>query len=300
MSGRMSRVEMERAAVEAEVWPPIMAIDPGSAHTGICLRVGQQAIEAVTVSRDGFDPDHRALVRWSRRNIEVAHEVISRNREQVATLALERGEPNPPRVRVAVETLVPPTARPTKHRQVAVSPTVLADLPGAAAVLGTVAEHWRSAIPVPPRGAPEGGWDDLPKSAYPANLKGHTPKGWLLPQEGTQDRSHQQSAWAIAGVAHALNVAQQQQASTAPAPEQPTRAEQVRQVVGRVIASRPDPADPAAMVATVRTAIGGTGASDLLGMEAKVAGAAAQGLGADPGVVRAAVAGWLANERTPA
>lgn len=283
---------MEAAAVEAEVWPPVLGIDPGSTSTGLALRAGTAAVMAVTVARVEADPgDHRALVRWSRQVIDACQELADQARPTLDALAVERGESRPP-LRHGVETLTAPTPRPVKGRQVAVAPRVLESLPGAAGVLCAVGTRWPRCIPVPPRGSAEGGWEALPGDPYPPNLRGRTPEGWL---PGGADRSHQRSAWALAGVAHALDLARQQQQ---PAPTAlPTLPEQVRAVVAAVVASRPDPADPAALVAAVRAAIQRAGAGDLIGREAQAAAACARGLGVEPGAVRARVQAWLEQER---
>lgn len=257
MTDRLDR--LADAALTAAVYPPVLGIDPGSAHTGICLRLGAEAVEAATVDAESDRTHHTAMVHTARRVVEVGHELIKRNRDRLVEVAAERGLTDPPRVRIAVETLVPPTpsAR-AKGSRVAVPPTVLADLPGAATVVGVVAEHWRRSIPVAPLGTarlPDGtevrGWDGLGevKASAPASLRSRTPSGWLLPQEGTQAREHQRSAWAIAGAAHAQEAL-------------PLR-DQAKAAARHAAAQRPQ-TDPESLVPALRQSIAATGAWDLL------------------------------------
>src|SRR5699024_9904537 len=90
------------------------------------------------------------------------------------------------------------TGRPTKGRQTAVAPRVLASLPTASTVLGAAVGTWPRTILVAPQGGK--GWDDVGREAAPSTLKRRTPAGWLA---GGSVRSHQRAARAIAGVAHA-------------------------------------------------------------------------------------------------
>lgn len=252
-----TRNTLAAAALAAGVYPPVLAIDPGSAHSGICLRVGTEALEAATVDAQGDLARHTAMVSHARRTVEIAHALIARNRDALTEIAASYGLADPPRVRIAVETLVPPTpAARAKGSRVAVPPTVLADLPGAATVLGVVSEHWRACTPVPPLGQvtlPDGttvqGWDGLGETGLaPSVLRSSTPEGWLLPQGGTQQRQHQRSAWATAGAAHCLTAS-------------PLR-EQAQHAASHAAAQRPSAA-PEALVPVLRAAIAQTGSWDL-------------------------------------
>lgn len=255
MTDRLDRLAAD--ALTAQVYPPILAIDPGSMHTGITLRVGVDAVEAATVTVQDDRSHHTSMLSNARRVVEVAHELIARNRDALVEIAAERGLADPPRVRVAIETQVPPTpAARAKGRRVAVAPTVLADLPGAAVVLGLVAEHWRQSILVPPlgrvtlHGTTVQGWDGVGEISHlaPATLQHHTRKGWLLPQPGEQQRKHQRSAWGIAGAAHVL--------TAAPLPAQAKSA-------ARHAAAQEPRTDPEALVPVLRASIAATGAWDV-------------------------------------
>lgn len=237
--------EPVQAAGTAAVWPPVLAIDPGSQSTGVCLRVGVEALEAVTVERNPrYDGDgHTHPARYAQDVIETARELARRNRDRLNQEAEARGV-NPSSLRQAVETLVPPTPRPVKGRQMAVAPRVLEYLPGAATVLGAVIGTWPKAILVPPRGGFEGGWDAV--EGAPENLRGRTPTGWL---SGGSDRSHQRSAFMIAGAAHAL--------AAQPLPDQ------VRAAATAVASLAPE-LDPEALIPALRLGIAQTGAWDLL------------------------------------
>lgn len=241
----MSTVDLAAAASAAHAWPPVLAIDPGSQSTGICLRVGQDALEAVTVERNsGYEGDgHEAPSLYARQVIETAREITRRQRGALNEQAEARGI-QPGGLRHAVETLVPPTPRPVKGRQAAVAPRVLAYLPIASTVLGAVIGTWPRTILVPPRGGDAGGWDAL--EGAPDNLRGRTPTGWL---SGGSDRSHQRSAWAIAGAAHVL--------ASAPLPEQ------VRAAATAVASLAPELA-PEALIPALRVGIAESGAWDLL------------------------------------
>lgn len=236
---------LTEAAASAQVWPPILAIDPGAQSTGICLRVGVEALEAVTVERnERYERDgHEAPTRYAQAIIETAREITRRQRTALNEAAQVRGV-QPGGLRHAVETLVPPTPRPVKGRQAAVAPRVLAYLPGASTVLGAVVGTWPRTILVPPRGGDQGGWDAL--EGGPENLRGRTPSGWLA---GGSDRSHQRSAWAIAGAAHTLTAA--------------TLPEQVR-VAARAVAVLAPSLDPETLIPALRAGMAQSGAWDLL------------------------------------
>ncbi|OIJ35436.1 hypothetical protein BK826_08070 [Rothia kristinae] len=236
--------ELAVAAATAMAWPPILAVDPGSRSTGICLRIGTAALEAVTVERTGGDGhEHAAACRYAQQVIEAAREITRRNREALNREAVARGV-QPGGLRHAAETLVTPTPRPVKGRQMGVAPRVLEHLPGAATVLGAVVGTWPRAILVPPRGGDHGGWDAV--EGAPDNLRGRTPSGWL---SGGSDRSHQRSAWAIAGAAHVLAA-------------QP-RSEQVR-AASRAVASLSPSLDPESLIPALRAGLAQAGAWDLL------------------------------------
>ena len=222
-----TNADFVQAGAMASVWPPVLAVDPGSQSTGVCLRVGTVALEAVTA-----------------------------------------------------ETLVPPTPRPVRGRQAAVPPRVLEYLPGAATVLGAVLGTWPQTILVPPRGGAEGGWDAV--EGAPENLRGRTPAGWLT---GGSDRSHQRSAWAIAGAAHVLTAA--------------PLAEQVRAASNASAARHPD-LDPQALIPALRLGIAQTSAWDLLdrlpGLAAASVGLMTHGDRARAELAREAVAAYLEGE----
>ncbi len=245
---RIGREEAERAAVEAEVWPPVLAVDPGSQSTGLCIRAGTSAIMAATIERVGDTGSHAALPVWAAQVLAAVRELNRLSRDALNDLAADRGE-RAPAVRVAVETLVPPTAVRAKGSRVAVPPTVLASLPGAAAVLGAVVTAWPRATLVPPRGTGGDrgtGWDGLARDTYPAVLRGRTPPGWPEPAQGAA-RSHQRSAWAIAGVAHALAAAEPATSTQAepPATIRPPTAQPLQEAVRAALRGLP-PESPAA------------------------------------------------------
>ena len=123
-------VDIVTGAKQARVWPPVLAIDPGSRETGLCLRIGTDALEAVTVEQCEPTGNHAESVRYAREVIETAKEVTRRNRDRLNDEATCRGVA-PGGLRHAVETLIAPTGRPTKGRQTAVAPRVLASLPTA-------------------------------------------------------------------------------------------------------------------------------------------------------------------------
>lgn len=230
-------------AKQARVWPPVLAIDPGSRETGLCLRVGIDALEAVTVEKDDPTGNHAESVRYAREVIETAKEITRRNRDRLNDEAALRGVA-PGGLRHAVETLVAPTGQATKGRRTAVAPRVLASLPTASTVLGAVVGTWPRTILIAPHGG--AGWDAVGREASPPTLKGRTPVGWLT---GGSDRSHQRAAWAIAGAAHAAVMPPlREQAQTAAMAALP-------HVIGTA---------PEGLVTVLRAAIQETGAWDLL------------------------------------
>lgn len=233
------------AATRALVWPPTVAVDPGARHTGVCLRVGTMAVEAMTVEAPRPRGLHTEATDYAQRVVQEVHDLACRAWPRVTALAEAHGltATGPPRV--AVETLVAPTPRPVKGRRVAVAPSVYSALPGAATVLGAVFAKWESAVRVAPLGAlPDGttGWDSVPA---PAELHGRPPASWVV--DGTE-RAHQRSAWAVAGAAHA---------QTAPAVEKQLKA--VADALQPVKLS-----DSAALVAALRVAAHEVGAEGLL------------------------------------
>lgn len=231
------------AAQKARVWPPVLAIDPGSCETGVCLRVGTDALEAVTVERGDQTGDHTEPITYAMKVIDTAKEITRRNRDRLNNEATARGIA-PGGLRHAVETLVAPTGRPVKGRQTAVAPRLLASLPTAGTVLGAVVGTWPRTILIAPHGG--AGWDAVGRQSSPAVLRGRTPTGWL---EGGSDRSHQRAAWAIAGAAHTSAM--------------PSLREQARTVTNAAIPQLSSTA-PDALVAVLRRAIQETGCWDLL------------------------------------
>src|SRR5699024_9397051 len=141
---RMS-ADIVTGAKQARVWPPVLAIDPGSSETGLGLRIGTDALEAVTVEQGEPTGNHAESVRYAREVIETAKEVTRRNRDRLNDEATCRGVA-PGGLRHAVETLIAPTGRPTKGRQTAVAPRVLASLPTASTVLGAAVGTWPRTI----------------------------------------------------------------------------------------------------------------------------------------------------------
>lgn len=282
MTTRISRAQMEQAAATAEVWPPVLAVDPGSGHTGICLRVGREALEAVSVEFAGDPSDARAATDYAAMVLSTCGELAQRHEGEILALARERGLSRVPLLR-AIEVMVAPTpAATTKGRRVAVAPRVLASLPVACTVLGAVWGRWPRVIRVPPRGGGDGGWEALEGDPYPSSLHGRTPDGWL---KGGSDRSHQRSAWAVAGAAHALDAAAQ-----TPTPEA------VQAVVRAVLAQHPDPGDPSGVLGAIRAAVQATRSGALVGREAQVASAVARGLGCEPAALKEAVLAVLSEE----
>lgn len=239
----MSTTDLAHAAARATVWPPILAVDPGSRSTGVCLRVGTDALKAVTVERTEDHGDHEEATRYARSVVEACREMTRRQRPALNREAQDRGVA-PPALRHAVETLVTPTARPVKGRRLAVAPRVLESLPVASTVLGMIVGVWPRTLLVAPLGEP--GWDAVGRDHAPSVLSGRTPSGWM---QGGADRSHQRSAWAIAGAAHVL---------TAP----PLR-EQAAAAARHAAAQEPS-TDPEALVPILLRSIQETASWDLL------------------------------------
>lgn len=235
--------DRETAVQRARVWPPVLAIDPGTRETGVCLRVGTDALEAVTVEQGEQTGDHTEAARYALEVVETAKEITRRNRDRLNEEADVRGV-SPGGLRHAVETLVAPTGQAVKGRRTAVAPRVLASLPTASTVLGAVVGTWPRTILVAPHGG--AGWDAVGRNAAPTVLSGRTPSGWL---EGGSDRSHQRSAWAIAGAAHTSAI--------------PSLREQAKIVATAVVPLLSSTA-PDALVALLRRAIHETGSWDLL------------------------------------
>lgn len=238
-----ARENRAQAAVEARVWPPILSVDPGATNTGLCLRVGTDAVEAVTVERGEETGIHTLQTEYAGIVLGAMGELLDRNRDRLNKEAEVRGV-RPATIRRTVETLVPPTARSVKGRQKAVAPSVLADLPGAGVVLGAVLGKWPNVIQVAPLGKP--GWDSVGAEHAPRVLKHKTPKTWMT---GGQHREHQRSAWAIAGAAHSEAM--------------PDLKVQVEKVVAWAI-QQPPARDADDLVALLREGIQQTSAWDLL------------------------------------
>ncbi|SHN48203.1 hypothetical protein [Cryptosporangium aurantiacum] len=192
-------------AIAADVWPPILGIDPGSVETGVCLRAGAgtgSAVLAVTIGRHRHeseaDDEPAGAARYAARVIATARGLVTAAAARLEAIATDRGEPVPA-VRVAVEAMTPPggteTRRPRPGRAgPRVSVAEAADVARAAVVLGAVAAAWPGVLVVPPRGHDAGDLTD-----YPATLVGSTPTGW---PRGASRRSHQRSAWLLTGWAH--------------------------------------------------------------------------------------------------
>lgn len=272
----MTSTDLATAASSAVVWPPIIAVDPGSRSTGVCLRVGVGALEAVTVERTGDGHDHQSACQYAQQVIEAVREVTRRNRAGLNAEAEQRGV-NPGGLRRAVETLVAPTGTAVKGRRAAVPPTILASLPIASTVLGAVIGTWPQSILVAPRGGDAGGWDALPGA--PENLRGRMPLGWM---PGGSDRSHQRSAWALGGVAHVM--------TAAPLPDQVAAAVRA--------AGRPD-LDPEHLIPALRSAIAASEAWDLLTRLPSLAAAVAARVTGDRREgerIKVAVADYLKGE----
>ena len=231
------------SAASAGVWPPVLAVDPGSRSTGVCLRVGTEALEAVTVERAADHGEHEETVQYAREVMEACREITRRQRHRLNSEAERRGV-DPGGLRRAVETLVTPSARPVKGRRLAVAPRVLESLPVASTVLGMVVGTWPRSVLVAPLGEP--GWDEVGREHAPPSLTGRTPAGWM---QGGADRSHQRSAWAIAGAAHVQTA--------------PTLREQAAAAARHAAAQEPS-TDPEELVPLLRASIAQTGSWDLL------------------------------------
>lgn len=233
------------AATQALVWPPTVAVDPGARHTGVCLRVGTVAVEAMTVEAPRPRGLHTEQTDYAAHVVQEVHDLACRAWPRVTALAEAHGltATGPPRV--AVETLVAPTPRPVKGRRVAVAPSVYASLPGAATVLGLIVGRWPEAVRVAPLGTlpgGESGWDAV---EAPDVLQGRPPASWVV--DGSE-RAHQRSAWAVAGAAHVQT-----------ASDVHTQLQAVATALQPVKLS-----DPAALVAALRVAAHEVGAEGLL------------------------------------
>lgn len=245
MTARPTMATLAEAATIVDVWPPVLAVDPGSAETGITLRCGRDALRAVTyVAAEGTDTSHHgAMMEYARSVVDVARELTAACRDQINVAARERGV-DPPQIRHAVETITLPGTARAKGRRVALAPTVLAGLPGTGVVLGHVTGVWPKTVLVPPRGGAGGGWEAL--NGSPAVLHGRRPQTW---PHGGHDRSHQRSAWAIAGAGHVLS---------APQPNRDQKA-LAAAVVQQVLRGGPEgwvsQASPADVVAATRDAV---------------------------------------------
>lgn len=264
---------LDEAAATADVWPPILSVDPGSQHTGCCLRMGRDALEAVTVERAEGTGDHREAVAYAVLAAEIADSLVDRHADEIRAEAERRGFPLPPPCRTAVETLLAPTAPAgAKGRRAAIAPLILSSLPVAATVLGFWAGRHPSTILVAPRGGSMGGWEGLPREVYPASLIDRKPAAWIA---GGCERRHQRSAFALAGAAHVLASQATATAPSAPAEAQSAAPDDLRSLVGEVVAQvvtlRPDPGSAASVLAAVRVAMAKT-----FGAEAALAGSEAR------------------------
>lgn len=211
--------ERHTSAREALVWPPIMGVTPGLASTGLTIRVGTEAVLAVTVDR----PRRRTATAeegdYALAVLEGMDDLVRAAQDTLAGHVRRLGRPRDEgRVRIAVETVPIPKGRPSKGRQVALAGSVLHDLSGAGAVLGAVIGRHRDVVRVPTLGAPttknDGPQDDAPADPTtapsrgpwsdiqaPETLSRRKPPGW--PESGS-DRSRQRAAWGIAGAAQVL------------------------------------------------------------------------------------------------
>jgi hypothetical protein len=193
-------------AIGADVWPPVLGVDPGGSETGVCLRAGSgpgSALVAVTIGRhshqDEADDEPAGAARYAGRVVATCRALVAIAGDRITAAAVERGEPVPAGVRVAVEALMPAagTPRPAARRPgrpVRVSAGEAADVARAAVTLGAVAIGWPTVLVVRPRAH-----DRMPMGAYPPTLIGSTPVGW---PRGASRRSHQRAAWMVAGWAH--------------------------------------------------------------------------------------------------
>jgi len=206
--------EVLAGAASASVWPPVMAVDPGGRWTGLCLRAGTLAVEAMTVPRLGSLDSHTATVEFAEQVVAEAEALLERRKRSLTRLAERWGlEPQP--VRWCVETFVAPSAWRGGKAATAIARHSNA-APVGVQVGMLVGRH--SALLVPPHG--DGGWDHLPDGSYPTTLTGRTPEGWKVLRDAkgrTPARSHQRAAWAQAGAAHLLYPTPEgQQVPTAP------------------------------------------------------------------------------------
>ncbi len=274
----MIPLDLDTAAAESDVWPPICAVDPGGAHSGIAYRYGTSCWEAVTVDAPARTGDHTEQVRCALHVVEMVKLLVARHVDDLAAEAVRR-RVDAPVVRHSVETLVAPTAVSVKGKRLAVAPSVLATLPPAATVLGAVVGTWPGTLLVPPRGH-DGGWESLDRSVYPDTLRDRTPPGWL---RGSPERKHARSAWAQSGVAHFL--AARSAPSRVPEahvePSSPLTDERslVGNVVAEVVAAGPDQSSAESILRAVRGAIADiAGAEALVGREAALVAACVPGL----------------------
>lgn len=193
--------EVLTGAATTSVWPPVLAVDPGGRWTGVCLRAGRLAVEAMTVPRLGTLDDHRSTVAFAERVLEEAEALLARSKPALTRLA-ERWERDPTPVRWAVETFVAPS-RWRGGKAASAVQRFASSGPVGVQVGMLVGRH--GALLVPPHG--DGGWDNLPTDAYPSTLTGRTPEGWRVLRDDkgrSPARSHQRAAYALAGAAHLL------------------------------------------------------------------------------------------------
>lgn len=256
----------------AYVWPPILAIDPGGSHTGLCVRAGRDALGATTVDCAPRTGSHLEDTDYALAVLDAIDELIEFTSPRIDQEAAGLGVPAPSRVRLAVETLVAPTGTPSKGRRAAVAPRVLQWLPATATVLGAVCGVY-TPIRVAPKG--NGGWDSV--TGQPASLRGRAPTGW--PESGSA-REHQRSAWAIAGAAHAQSVADLPTQVSAAAAEATSRA-------------LPPITDTADHVDALRAACVRAKAPDVLYRLHDLAAVLAGRSGNDPAVARRVIAEYL-------
>lgn len=193
-------------AIAADVWPPILAIDPGGTDTGICIRTGHgpaSALLAITVRRDTTgleqDDDPTAMARYAHRVIAVSRALVTAAHARIAAAAHARGVAVPV-VRIAVEGLTEPVpeqhrgGRPGRAGGQKVAVKIAGDTARAAAVFGAIISAFPEVLMAPPRGH-----DLFTLETYPPTLSGSVPSGW---PRGSKVRSHQRSAWMLAGWAH--------------------------------------------------------------------------------------------------
>lgn len=234
------------AAASAHVWPPVLAIDPGARWTGIVLRTGRDALEGVTVEGAKDHGEHRQRGTYAFDVIETAREIIRRNRDRLNAEAVRRGV-DPGGLRHAVETFTNPKTVRANGNRVALAEDVLLGAIGASTTYGTVIGTWPGSILVAPLGGEDGGWETAwTKESGPRSLWHKAPRGWL---PGGVDRSHQRSAWAIAGAAHALAA--------------PPLKDQAQAAAAHAAAHEPN-TDPEDLVPLLRRSVAETDGWDLL------------------------------------